>query len=70
MKQVRLVVNLSLNDDNTYTLHNTKVVSIDEGNQSRLDGYKTVEENYGNVSALFSAIQTTAVAIATSSLVS
>ena len=69
MRNVRLVANLTINDDSTFTLSNVKVISVNEGAQTRLEGYKTLESNYGNVTALFGELQTTAVAIATSSLI-
>jgi hypothetical protein len=69
MKQVRLVVNMSVNSDGTYTLYSVKVISESQTDQSRLEGFKTVDSTFNNVSSLFAAIQTMAVDIATSSLV-
>lgn len=69
MKHARLVSQIIIEDNGSYTLHSVKVTVEDAVIQTRLEGTKTPQKNYSNVSALFTALQEQTVAIATSSLV-
>lgn len=69
MKHVRLISNLVIEDNSTYTLGDIRVLSQELAVGSKLDASRQVNENYGDVNALFAAIKQITVDIATSSLV-
>lgn len=69
MKDARLVCQIVLEENGSFTLTSIKVVVNDIVNQTRLEGMKNPQQNYANVSSLFAAIQQQTVDIATSSLV-
>lgn len=68
-KDIRLVVNARLEDSGSFTLHNIKVLAVNEIAQTRLDGYMTIEGSYANANLLFDAIKSKTVDIVTSTLV-
>lgn len=69
MKNIRLVSNIVLEDEGTFTLENIRVLVLDLAEETKLEGSKRVNQNYSNVSTLFTAIQAITVDIATSTLV-
>ena len=69
MKNVRLVSNIVIEDNATFTLENVRVLSQDVVNNAKLDAFKGVDQSYATVSTLFDSIQQITVDIATSSLV-
>jgi len=69
MKNIRLVSNIILEDDATFTLENVRVLSQDIANGKKLDAYSQVDQSYSTVTNLFSALREVTVDIATSTLV-
>ena len=69
MKIIRLVSNIILEDDATFTLENVRVLSQDIENGKKLDAFSQVDQAFSTVTNLFSALREVTVDIATSTLV-
>jgi len=69
VKNIRLVSNIVLEDEGTYTLDNVRILSQDIANGKKLDAFSSVDQNYSTVTGLFTALREITVDIATSTLV-
>lgn len=69
MKNIRLVSNIVLEDDATYTLENVRILSQDIENGKKLDAFSQVNQSFSTVTNLFATLREVTVDIATSTLV-